>query len=253
MQKLYIFLFLLFAVCLNAQDKLFFKNGKVKKGYIVSTSTDIVYYKNYDTSLQTFQIPKAELLLVENYKGDVFIYSQKKNKPEKDTTQLSVFKQNALSMQPLSVFVGRVTFIYERFTKDNRVGFVFPLSLTFDPSGKLYNSGIDTSINAPKRLSGVNFIGGLDVNFYMGRFDTPKFFVGPRIRYGTDMFMEGIEAYSVQTQFGWKYGKPDKPFIQHFSFGFGVVRILSSPAGARISSKQSYPWFSMNYSLGIKW
>lgn len=253
MQKAYIFIFLFFALCLNAQDKLFFKNGKIKKGFIVSTSTDVVFYKNYDTSLQTFQIPKSELILVENYKGDVFIYSGKKNKHRNDTSQTKNFKQNAFGMQPFGIMVGRVTFVYERFVKDNSVGFAFPISLTFDPSGKLYSSGIDTSGNAPKRLSGVNFIGGLDVNFYMGKNETSKFFVGPRIRYGTDMFMEGIEAYSAQTQFGWKYGKPDKPFIQHLSFGFGVVRILSSPAGARISSKQSYPWFSMNYRLGIKW
>ncbi len=253
MQKLYIFIFLFFALCLNAQDKLFFKDGKIKKGFIVSTSTDIVYYKNSDTSLQTFQIPKSELLLVENYKGDVFIFSKKKNKQSKDTVQIKTFKQNSLRVQPLGVFVGRVTFIYERFTKDNSIGFAFPLSITFDPSGKLYRSGVDTSANAPRRLSGVNFIGGLDVNFYMGRNERSKFFVGPRIRYGTDMFMAGIEGYSAQTQFGWKYGQPDKAFIQHLSFGFGMVRILSSPAGARISPKQSYPWFSMNYSLGIKW
>ena len=253
MQKLYIFIFLLFTLCLNAQDKLFFKNGKIKKGFIVSTSTDVVYFKNSDTSLQIFQIPKSELILVENYKGDVFIYSKKKSRQIKDITQLSTFKQNALGIQPLGIFAGRVTFVYERFTKNNSVGFAFPLSLTFDPSGKLYSSGIDTSGSAVKRLSGVNFIGGVDVNFYMGKNETSKFFVGPRIRYGTDMFMEGIEAYSAQTQFGWKYGKDNKPFIQHLSFGFGVVRILSSPAGARISSKQSYPWFSMNYRLGIKW
>ncbi|MBA3683454.1 MAG: hypothetical protein H0W73_20155 [Bacteroidetes bacterium] len=253
MQKLYILVFLLFSFCLRAQDKLFLKNGTLKKAFIVSIAVDVVYYKNSDTSLQTFQIPKSELILIENYKGDVFIYSRKKSKQIKDTTQAHVFKQNAICIQPLGIFVGRVTLIYERFTKDNRIGFVFPLSLTFDPSGKLYNSGIDTTNNGPARLSGVNFIGGLDVNFYMGRFNTPKFFVGPRIRYGTDMFMAGIEAYSIQTQFGWKYGKPHKPFIQHLSFGFGMVRILSSPAGARISPKQSYPWFSMNYSLGIKW
>lgn len=253
MQKLYIFIFLFFALCLGAQDKLFFKNGKIQKGYIVSISTDVIYYKNSDTSLQTFQIPKSEIILVENYKGDVFIYSQKKTNHAKDTLQAAAFKQNAIGMQPFGIFFGRVIFVYERFTKNNSVGFVFPLSLTFDPSGKLYSSGIDTSNNAPKRLSGINFIGGLDVNFYIGKNETSKFFVGPRIRYGTDMFMEGIEAYSAQTQFGWKYGKDDKPFIQHLSFGFGVVRILSSPAGARINSKQSYPWFSMNYRLGIKW
>jgi hypothetical protein len=148
---------------------------------------------------------------------------------------------------------GRATIVYERFTKDNKVGFVFPLSLTFDPIGTLYNSRIDTSMNSVKRIKGVNFIGGMDVNFYIGKNEHTKFFVGPRIRYGTDMFLRGIEAYSIQTQFGWKIGNPAKASIQHLSFGFGLVRILSSPAGALISPKQSYGWYSLNYRVGIKW
>jgi len=252
MHKIYILIFL-FSLSLNAQDKLFLKNGKVKKGYIVSISNDKVFFKNYDTSVNTQQIPKTDLLLIENYKGEIYIYSETKKTIETEKIEIPVYKRNALGIQPFGIFMGRATIVYERFTKDNKVGFVFPLSLTFDPSGKLYNSTIDTSKNAIKRLSGVNFIGGLDVNFYVGKKIRSKYFVGPRIRYGTDMFAEGIEAYTIQTQFGWKIGKPDKPFVQHLAFGFGVVRILSSPAGTLISPKQSYASFSINYRFGIRW
>ncbi|MDO9000825.1 MAG: hypothetical protein Q7W45_13740 [Bacteroidota bacterium] len=251
MQKIYI-LFLLFSLSLNAQDKLFYKNGNVKKGYVVSVTKEVVFFKNSDTSIQTQQIPKTDLLLLENYKGDVFIFANdKKTESEKPETKL--YKRNALGVQPFAVLFGRVTLVYERFTKDNKIGFVFPLSLTFDPMGSLYNSRIDTNRNSVKRLKGVNFIGGLDVNFYVGRRESSKFFVGPRIRYGTDMFLRGIEAYSLQTQLGWKYSNPKKSMIQHLSFGFGFVRILSSPAGPLISPKQSYGWYSINYRVGIKW
>ncbi len=252
MRKIYILLFI-FSLSLHAQDKLFFKNGTKKNGFIVSMSSDVVYYKDADTSLKTQQIPKTELLLVENYKGELFIFSGEKKNTIKKNVDTVVYKRNAIGTQPLGIFMGRVTFVYERFTKDNKIGFAFPLALTFDPSGKLYNSTLDTSKNAPKRLSGVNFIGGVDVNFYIGRKTNSKFFIGPRIRYGTDMFAEGIEAYTIQTQFGWKYGKPEKAGIQHLSFGFGVVRILSSPAGAQISPKQAYAAFSLNYRIGAKW
>lgn len=252
MRKIYILLFI-FSLSLHAQDKLFFKNGTSKKGFIVSMSSDVVYYKNSDTSVKTQQIPKTELLLVENYKGEVFIFSGEKKTIVAKNADTLVYKRNTIGIQPLGILMGRVTFVYERFTKDNKIGFAFPLSLTFDPIGKLYNPQIDTSINAPQRLSGVNFIGGVDVNFYVGRKINSKFFIGPRIRYGTDMFAEGIEAYTIQTQFGWKYGNPEKAGIQHLSFGFGVVRILSSPAGAVISPKQSYAAFSVNYRIGAKW
>ncbi len=253
MQKIYIFIFLAFSFILNAQDKLFFKNGTVKKGYIVSISKDLVFFKNTDTSLQTSQIPKSELLLVENYKGDIFIYSAGKKNNFLDTLKLPDQKRNVFGVQPFGIFYGRATFVYERYSKDNKIGFVFPLSVTFDPNGTLYHSRLDTSQNSVKRLSGINFIGGLDVNFYVGRKMSPKFFIGPRIRYGTDMFLRGIEAYSAQTQFGWRFGAPNKMFVQHLSFGFGFVRILSSPAGTLISPKQSFGWFSANYRLGIKW
>jgi hypothetical protein len=252
MKNIYILIFL-FSLTLKAQDKLIFKNGEIKKGFIVSIGQDIVFLKNYDTSLKIKQIPKADLILLENYKGDIFIFSETKKNPETKNPETRLLKRNALGMQPFAIFVGRVTVVYERFTKDNKIGFVFPLSLTFDPVGSLYNSRIDTSRSSLKRLSGVNFIGGIDVNFYIGRNENTKFFLGPRIRYGTDMFLRGIEAYSVQTQFGWKFGRPDKAPIQHLSFGFGLVRILSSPGGTLVSPKQSYAWYSINYRVGIKW
>ena len=251
MQKIYIFIFL-FSLGLKAQDKLFFKNGDIKKGYLVSIGQNNVFFKNSDTSVKTQHFLKTDLLLIENYKGDIFIFSETK-KNENIKTDAPQYKRNALELQPFGILSGRATIVYERFTKDDKIGFVFPLSLTFDPRGSMYNSKIDTSKNSVKRLSGVNFIGGMDVNFYIGRRDRSKFFLGPRIRYGTDMFLRGIEAYSIQTQFGWRFGDSTKPLIQHLSFGFGLVRILSSPAGALISPKQSYAWFSANYKIGIKW
>lgn len=252
MQKIYILFFFL-AFGLKAQDKLFYKTGQIKKGYIVSIANDVVYFKNSDSSAITQQILKSDLLLVENYKGDVFIFSTAKKSTLSDKTKQPIGKLNDLGLQPFSILYGRVTLVYERFTKDNKIGFVFPLILTFDPNGNLYHTKIDTNKNSVRRLSGVNFIGGMDVNFYIGRKERAKFFVGPRIRYGTDMFLRGIEAYSIQTQFGWKFGKPNSSFIQHLSIGFGFVRILSSPAGNLISPKQSYAWCSVNYRVGIKW
>jgi hypothetical protein len=242
---------------LAAQDKVFFLNGQVKKGIVVSIARDAVFFKTSDTS--TIQrIPKTELLLVENYKGVRYVFGREPAKDPRenarDTLRIAANpKQHYLGIQPLGILAGRGTLVYEHFTKNNRIGFVIPLSVTFDPFGTLYNTRIDTSRNAIRRISGINFIAGMDVNFYIGKKSSPRFFLGPRVRYGTDLFLRGIEAYSLQTQVGWKIEDDRGIFTQHLSVGFGFVRILSSPLGTLINPRQSYGWYSLNYRLGVRW
>jgi hypothetical protein len=246
-----VIIFFTFSVALQAQDKLFFNNGTKRIGILVRLTNDAVFFKNSDTAVVE-KINTSDLILLEDYKGLRYVFSKEIKKVDSLPAQLSV-KRNALGLQPLSIFVGRATFVYERFTEDGNIGFVIPVSLTFDPFGTLYSSQIDTNRNARRRVTGINIITGLDVNFYMGKREGSKFFVGPRFRYGTDQFLRGIEGYSLQTQVGWRYGKPKSAFVQHFSLGFGFVRILASPGSQIINPKQSYAWYSINYRVGIKW
>jgi hypothetical protein len=236
----------------RGQDKLFFNNGTVKKGVIVSIAREVVYFKYSDTSA-TQTINKADLVMTENYRGQRFIFGESK-KTNPDSLQLKPhYKRNAFGVQPLGIFVGRATFVYELYTEDHKIGFVFPMSVTFDPFGSLYNSPIDTNRNAVKRITGVNFIGGLDVNFYTGKRKNRQFFIGPRFRYGTDLFLRGIEAYSLQTQLGWRFGSSERLVTQHFSVGFGFANVLSAFQGPLVRSKKFYGWYSINYRVGIGW
>lgn len=253
MRKL-LFIFFIFSFALKAQDKLFFKDGTSKKGIIISIARDFIYFKTSDTSIVQ-RINKKKLVLMEDYKGNRFLFSNE----NEGRDSINLFRKkpgdirNIFSIQPIGIFFGRANFVYERLSKDNKIGFVFPLTLTFDPSfGNIFNTLIDTTRNS-RRIKGLNFMTGLDVNFYVGRGERTKFFVGPRIRYGTDVAFLDIEGYTVQTQFGWKISRPDKKIVQHLSFGFGFVRILSSAALRVVDSKQSYAWYSINYRLGIKW
>jgi hypothetical protein len=247
-----IVIFFLFSLVLNAQDKLFFSNGNKRVGVLVNMTQDAVFFKNSDTALVE-KINKSDLLLVEDYKGIRYIFSTKTKKLDSLPVMPMSFKRNSFGVQPWDIFVGRATFVYERFTEDHKIGFVVPVSITFDPFGTLYKSAIDTNRTSARRVNGVNVIAGLDVNFYLGKKERRQFFVGPRFRYGTDQFLRGIEGYSLQTQFGWKYEKPASFFVQHFSLGFGFIRILSSPGNRLVDSKQSYGWYSINYRVGIKW
>jgi hypothetical protein len=257
MRHLLVILAVFMLTALRAQDKVFFANGQVKRGIVVSIAKDAVFFKASDTSaVQRF--PKKDLLLIENYRGVRYVFGREavgqSRENRADTIKIAVNpKRHCFGIQPLAVMVGRGTFVYEHFTKNDKVGFVVPFSITFDPFGVLYNTQIDTNRNAIRRIRGFNFITGADVNFYIGKKSSPRFFIGPRVRYGTDLFLRGIEAYTLQTQLGWKIEDPRGVFTQHLSVGFGFVRILSSPLGTVVNPRQSYGWYSLNYRLGIRW
>jgi hypothetical protein len=230
-------------------DKVFMKSGESKKGIIISIGKDFLFFKNSDTSVVQ-RINKREVVLVEKYDGRIFTFAHPEETRDSVKT-IRVRYRNSFTVQPFNVLLGRMTGSYEFLTSDGKIGFVLPLSITFDPVGVFYSAKKDSN-NVQKHVSGFNFIGGADVNFYVGKGDFEGLYLGPRIRYGTDMFINA-EAYSVQTQFGWRIGDPEDRLIHHISVGFGFVRILSSPAGKLINPRQSYAWGSINYKIGLTW
>lgn len=245
-----ILIFSLLFPCLKAQDKLFLIDGTSKKGIIVSKAKDFVFFKTSDTS-SIEKINRSKILLIEDYKGNRHLFSQADTRinPADSVSKKQKVARNLISLQPYSLILGRATVLYERFSEDDKMGFVVPIILTFDPYGSL----LDSNQNTSTRSRDVRFITGLDLNFYFGTKRNSKFFIGPRFRYGTDLLLGGIEAYSLQTQIGWKLNKPQKRVVRHLSIGFGLIRVLYAPGASSITKKRSYPWFSINYRVGIKW
>lgn len=236
-----------------AQDKLYFLNGTIETGIVSSVAKNVVYFKKTDTSIVR-QINKADLILIEKYDGTRYFFSKRVNDETGSNAKIVNLniKRNILEVQPFSVFLGRATLIYERLSSNGKIGFSLPLSLTFDPVGIIYKPQTDTLRRPIPRNSGFGFVGGADVNFYLGKNENAQFFIGPRLRFGNNLFVENIEAYTLQTQVGWRFGKPENTFVQHLSLGFGFVRILSS-SFRRVNPSQSYAWYSFSYRLGIKW
>jgi len=246
-----IYIFIFFVVCLNAQDKLYFKNATLKKCYLITITKDKVYYKNFDTSATSLQANKSDLVMLETYNGIRYLFfEEEKLKIKTDSIKP---KQNNLGLQPFNFLIGRFTFNYERLTNDAKIGFMIPFSITYNPFESIYKSQMNSTNFNYNAKRGTNIITGLDINFYIGNKQNSQFFMGPRFRYGTDLFITNIEAYSLQTQFGYKYQNPKHNFVQHLSLGFGFARILSLSGNNRINSKQSYVWYSLNYRLSIKW
>jgi hypothetical protein len=244
---LIIFLFL--SLCIKSQDKIFFKNGSMKQESIVSIGKDYVFIRNTDnTAINKY--PLSDIRLIERYDGRVLVYADQKELPDSLPKKISVDKRNSLSVRPFSFLSGRLSAEYEYLNEAGTIGFAFPVSLTFDPFGTVYQSSF---LSRNGRFEGYNVIAGADVNFYIGKYESVRFFIGPRFRYGVDMSLGNVEAYSLQTQFGWRIGHEENKITQKLSFGFGFARILSSQAGTLVNAKQSYGWGSINYSIGVKW
>lgn len=237
----------------KAQDKIIFTDGKSVKGIVISFANDFVFFKKNDTSVSTIKFPKKDVLLIEKYDGSVYLFARNDVKAKDTLRQIFPQRKNYAYFQPYGVFLGRVATSYERLSKDGKIGYVIPLILTFDPVGSLYKENNDSTGFDRKHYAGINFISGADINFYIGQKERIKFYIGPRLRYGVDMFLENTEGYSLQSQFGWKSDKPNSRFVQHLAFGFGFVRVLSISGTNRISPKQSFGWGSVTYKLGFKW
>jgi hypothetical protein len=233
-----------------AQDKLFLRNGSVITGDLISIGKEILYFKKIDTS-GTLRINRSDAILLSDDNGKSYVFAAELKEKNKTNNNPSL-KRNFLGAQPLGLLFGRATFVYERLNKNGNVGLVLPFSLTFDPFGKIYNSRLDTTTGRG-RIPGIKFIAGIDINFYPGSGEPVRFFFGPRVRYGTDLFLRSIEAYTYQTQLGWRFTGNEIPVVHHLSVGFGFVRIVSAPTGNLINPRQSFGWLSLNYRVSLRW
>ncbi len=250
--RIHVYICLMMSLCLGAQDKVFFKSGKTSTGKFVSLAAQELYFIYKDSS-QTSAIDKKDVLLVELSNGERYLVGNGKKvftntNPDSSFTNIA---RNAFGVQPFGIFVGRVTFVYERFSRSGKLGLCIPFSLTFDPIGVFYTSA-DTSMDSPEHIAGVSYITGLDLNYYFNEMDGSRFFMGPRIRYGTDKMLRGLEGYSIQYQIG-LHAQGGKNMSQHISVGYGFVKILNVPSSSTVNPEQLYGWLSINYRLSLLW
>lgn len=234
----------------HAQDKLFFKNNTSRKGIILSVTKDYILFKSSDTS-NLEKIKTSDLILMEDYRGTRYLFGKQDKNAVTEQHNNSVSKRNSIGVQPLSIFFGRATFVYERLSKDGKIGFALPLIVTFSPNYLNPDDADSSQINQPS--AGLNFISGLDLNFYFGNGGKFSYFAGPRLRYGTDVALSNIEGITLQTQLGIKIQPTNKKIVQHLAIGYGFARILSSPLAPAITSRQNYPWCSVTYRISFMW
>lgn len=172
---------------------------------------------------------------------------------------------------------GRLTVSYERLVANKSIGIKIPVSLTYDGLGALAefssnnnnasntntsssSSGTNTNSNnssstntAPvKRNVGTGIITGVDINYYHDLKPQLKYFFGPRVRYGTDMTLGGIEGLSFQLQNG-IFKSSGKKMTSTLALGVGFFKLSEKYAGrGGFDTKQVYPWASFTWRLGFR-
>ncbi len=251
------------SVC--GQDKIILKNGKKFDCKIIAINPHSVTYKDSANAENMVTVPKAEVLMAEYKSGSVYIFGSDQPAAKTPTASTGIyadrqkawrdkeagFKNNILGVQIPDLVFGRLTLTYEHLFFDKQMGLVIPFSLTYDPKVLVFSS-TDTTAKGTHASHNIGFITGADLNYYFETRGHTKFFVGPRFRYGTDIAIANVTAYSVQFQNGFFFPSANGKRANTLSLGFGFVRIISIPGGNYLNPKQSYPWMSFTYRLGFR-
>ena len=181
----------------------------------------------------------------------------------------------------IDLVFGRLTVSYERLLANKSVGIKIPVSLTYDGVGALAefssnnsnatssntnssstntnssnnnnNNNNNNTNNAPiKRNVGTGIITGVDINYYHDLKPQLKYFFGPRVRYGTDMTLGGIEGLTFQLQNG-IFKSSGKKMTSTLAVGVGFFKLSAKYAGrGGFDAKQVYPWASFTWRLGFR-
>lgn len=261
---------------LYAQDQLFFRNGKPVPCKIVAISEKTITYRDTVPNAPLITVPKTDVILAEYKTGQVYIFSndqaiappaevmetreqRKERKMNEWKAKEQEMSDNILGFYIPELFFGRLTVSYERLFANKSVGIKVPVSLTYDLLGALAQANANstsantgTTVSSPvTRTRGVNFITGVDVNYYYDLKPSLKYYFGPRIRYGTDQTMGGIEGLSFQLQNG-IFKSSGKKVTSTLGIGFGFVKILSFGTPSSRDPKQVYPWGSFTWRLGFR-
>lgn len=272
MKKLVYIFFILFCIKANtalSQDKLFLRNGSSLHCKIVSINEHTISYRDTVENSPIITVAKTQIILAE-IKGEVFIFGsdkqvnaqssvstnetwqQRQDRKMQDwKKQEDTLSNNILGFYLPVILLGRLGVSYERLFANKSIGIKIPFILTYNTFAYLpsTNSGTTTTV-APNK--GVGFITGIDVNFYHDIKPQMKYYFGPRIRYGTDMFLGGIEGLTAQIQNG-IFRSSGKRFTNTFGVGFGFFKLSRKYSNlSGYTENQVYPSYSITWRLGFR-
>lgn len=280
MIKRLLYLLCVLALCsagrLYAQDQLFFRKGTQVPCKIIAISEKTISYRDTLPGSPLITVPKADVILAEYKTGQVYIFSSEtaiappgeimETRAQRKERKLKEWKlkeqelsDNILGFYIPELLFGRLTVSFERLLAGKSVGIKVPVSLTYDSFGALAQASANsTSANtgttvgpAVSRTKGVRFITGVDISYYYDLKPELKYYFGPRIRYGTDQVLGGIEGISFQLQNGIFRSRGQK-MTSTIGIGFGFVKVLDFGFATNRDPRQVYPWGSFTWRLGFR-
>jgi hypothetical protein len=275
MKKVYYMFFVLFCIKANtafSQDKLFLRNGTSLHCKIVSVNEHTISYRDTLEASPITTIAKTQIILAE-IKGEVYVFGSDKKVNEQSGSTNETWQQrqdrkmqdwkisedtlsnNILGFYLPVILFGRLGVSYERLFVGKSIGIKIPFILSYNPLAYLpttnsSNSGTTNTTNLLNK--GIGFITGIDVNFYHDIKPQMKYYFGPRIRYGTDMFLGGIEGLTAQIQNG-IFRSSGKRFTNTFGVGFGFFKLSKKYSNlSGYTENQVYPSYSITWRLGFR-
>ncbi|MEO6304417.1 MAG: hypothetical protein ABIP51_14725 [Bacteroidia bacterium] len=205
------YIFILVALVLKSQDKIYFLDGTTRTGKVTEIrSQQIVIKENYENT----EIPRSAVLLIEFSDGSTEII----NIPEENITanidkkenfhfkqpKNEIYNYNQASINSLALCNADVTAFYERILSTKKIGLGLIGSYNFNLNANGINSFIAVLANAKK-----NYDLGAFINLYTGRAEKrTRFYYGMMIKYTSFNFTTVKEdsskvgnAYSVTTNY----------------------------------------------------
>lgn len=248
MKKTVLFLLIAFVVTIsNSQDLLYFSNGNMLKITNFKQSPDSVNFNIYNSSTyQVYYINKNELVKVIAESGDITEFSGNYiSDNNKD------FNSNIVSINVLTIPMGRFTMLYQFINKNGTVGYEIPVSIGFAPNA--YTDPLPEIFDIEFYSL---FYTGLTINLYPMGQRKVNYFLGPsfRIGFGQEEYWDYYN-YSEYNEQGY-YSKflinnglmltPNEHFSMSFVFSLGIMHRNTPPGIDKFGTVADFS-FNLSY------
>lgn len=260
-----------------SENTISYKDTTANSPLVTVSKNDVLLTEYQNGTVYMFSKPTNTDFIVTNSTATnpsfnlVETREQRKERKMKEwKEQEALLGNNIIGFYIPELILGRLTISYERLLANKSMGVKIPFSITYDALGALAensannsststgsnssngNSSNNTNNGAIQRNRGTGIITGIDVNYYHDLKPQLKYYFGPRIRYGTDMSLGGIEGLTFQIQNG-IFKSSGKKMTSTVGFGVGFFKLSEKYASrSRLDTKQVYPWASFTWRLGFR-
>lgn len=241
----YLFFFIMYSLTIVGQeDKLFLSDNTVFKCRFISFENNYVYYKLNDTSFVN-KISRDKVVKIQTEKKSILLASYK----NKDSITAQNFFTRRMYLNPFSFFSGNISIAYEQYFNGNNCSLFIPFTLLYDHTKQLQR---DTLTFHPLNRNKIDFKLAIALNLYLGNKENRKFYIGPRLQYGSYLIWQDIQGWAIQAQTGWKIRSPLKRFNHNICVSYGFGKPINTD-NFNVPKNRTYGVIGFDYYIGFGW